>query len=85
MGGQSRLGEGGGVAPLYRITPASLEKSGDGLAMGFRAGAEFIDMEMMQFHPTGLIAGDFRYTSVGPIMSVRTSGSRTLVNVTPAP
>ena len=48
----------GGAAPLYRITPASLEKSGDGLAMGFRAGAELVDMEMMQFHPTGLIAGD---------------------------
>jgi succinate dehydrogenase/fumarate reductase flavoprotein subunit len=48
----------GGAAPLYRLTPASLEKSGDGLAMGFRAGAEFVDMEMMQFHPTGLIAGD---------------------------
>ena len=45
----------GGAAPLYRITPASLEKSGDGLAMAYRAGAEFIDMEMMQFHPTGLI------------------------------
>ena len=48
----------GGAAPLYRLTPASLEKSGDGLAMGYRAGAEFVDMEMMQFHPTGLIAGD---------------------------
>lgn len=48
----------GGAAPLYRITPASLEKSGDGLAMAYRAGAEFVDMEMMQFHPTGLIAGD---------------------------
>lgn len=48
----------GGAAPLYRITPASLEKSGDGLAMGFRAGAQFVDMEMMQFHPTGLIAGE---------------------------
>jgi succinate dehydrogenase / fumarate reductase flavoprotein subunit/fumarate reductase flavoprotein subunit len=48
----------GGGAPLYKFTPASLEKSGDGLAMGFRAGAEMIDMEMMQFHPTGLIAGD---------------------------
>lgn len=45
----------GGAAPLYRITAASLEKSGDGLAMAYRAGAEFIDMEMMQFHPTGLI------------------------------
>ncbi|HJU24096.1 MAG TPA: FAD-binding protein [Casimicrobiaceae bacterium] len=48
----------GGAAPLYRITPASLEKSGDGLAMAFRAGAELVDMEMMQFHPTGLIAGN---------------------------
>ena len=48
----------GGAAPLYKFTPASLEKSGDGLAMGFRAGVEMIDMEMMQFHPTGLIAGD---------------------------
>jgi succinate dehydrogenase/fumarate reductase flavoprotein subunit len=48
----------GGAAPLYRITPASLEKSGDGLAMGYRAGAALVDMEMMQFHPTGLIAGD---------------------------
>ncbi len=47
----------GGTAPLYRITPASLEKSGDGMAMAFRAGAEFVDMEMMQFHPTGLMAG----------------------------
>jgi succinate dehydrogenase / fumarate reductase flavoprotein subunit/fumarate reductase flavoprotein subunit len=48
----------GGAAPLYKITAASLEKSGDGLAMAYRAGAEFVDMEMMQFHPTGLIAGD---------------------------
>lgn len=47
----------GGAAPLYRLCAASLEKSGDGLAMAFRAGAEFVDMEMMQFHPTGLIAG----------------------------
>jgi len=48
----------GGAAPLYRITPASLEKSGDGMAMAYRAGADFVDMEMMQFHPTGLIAGN---------------------------
>ncbi|MSP67573.1 MAG: FAD-binding protein [Alphaproteobacteria bacterium] len=47
----------GGAAPLYRITAASIEKTGDGLAMAWRAGAELIDMEMMQFHPTGLIAG----------------------------
>lgn len=48
----------GGAAPLYRVTAASIEKSGDGLAMAYRAGAEFVDMEMMQFHPTGLIAGE---------------------------
>lgn len=48
----------GGAAPLYRITPASLEKSGDGMAMAYRAGVDFVDMEMMQFHPTGLIAGN---------------------------
>jgi succinate dehydrogenase/fumarate reductase flavoprotein subunit len=58
MGARAVLLATGGAAPLYRITPAALEKSGDGLAMGFRAGARFVDMEMMQFHPTGLIAGD---------------------------
>lgn len=48
----------GGAAPLYKITAASLDKSGDGMAMAYRAGAKFVDMEMMQFHPTGLIAGN---------------------------
>src|SRR5690606_38917658 len=48
----------GGAAPLYKVTAASLDKSGDGMAMAYRAGAAFIDMEMMQFHPTGLIAGE---------------------------
>lgn len=48
----------GGAAPLYKITAASLDKSGDGMGMAFRAGAKFVDMEMMQFHPTGLISGN---------------------------
>jgi len=69
----------GGAAPLYRITPASLEKSGDGLAMGCRAGAEFIDMEMMQFHPTGLIAGDSVMTGVVLEEGLRGAGGH-LVN-----
>ncbi len=48
----------GGGATMYRISSPSLEKSGDGMAMAFRAGASFVDMEMLQFHPTGLLVGN---------------------------
>src|SRR5205085_2206805 len=48
----------GGGANMYRISSPSLEKAGDGMAMSFRAGATFVDMEMLQFHPTGLLVGD---------------------------
>src|SRR4029077_1467410 len=47
----------GGGATMYRISSPSLEKAGDGMAMAFRAGARFVDMEMLQFHPTGLLVG----------------------------
>jgi succinate dehydrogenase/fumarate reductase flavoprotein subunit len=47
----------GGGATMYRISSPSLEKSGDGMAMAYRAGAGFVDMEMLQFHPTGLLVG----------------------------
>jgi succinate dehydrogenase/fumarate reductase flavoprotein subunit len=47
----------GGAATMYKISSPSLEKSGDGMAMAWRAGAAFADMEMMQFHPTGLLVG----------------------------
>jgi succinate dehydrogenase/fumarate reductase flavoprotein subunit len=47
----------GGGATMYRISSPSLEKSGDGMAMARRAGASFVDMEMLQFHPTGLLVG----------------------------
>lgn len=48
----------GGGATMYRISSPSLEKSGDGMAMAYRAGAVFVDMEMLQFHPTGLLVGN---------------------------
>jgi succinate dehydrogenase / fumarate reductase flavoprotein subunit/fumarate reductase flavoprotein subunit len=47
----------GGGATMYKISSPSLEKSGDGMAMAWRAGAHFVDMEMVQFHPTGLLVG----------------------------
>jgi len=78
MSARATLLATGGAAPLYRITPAALEKTGDGLAMGFRAGAEFVDMEMMQFHPTGLIAGESVMTGVVLEEGLRGAGGHLL-------
>jgi succinate dehydrogenase / fumarate reductase flavoprotein subunit/fumarate reductase flavoprotein subunit len=47
----------GGGARMYSIAAPSLEKSGDGMALCYRAGCVMRDMEMFQFHPTGLVAG----------------------------
>ncbi|MBI3683921.1 MAG: FAD-binding protein [Acidobacteria bacterium] len=47
----------GGGATMYKISSPSLEKSGDGMGMAIRAGASLLDMEMLQFHPTGLLVG----------------------------
>jgi succinate dehydrogenase/fumarate reductase flavoprotein subunit len=52
----------GGAATMYRIAAPAREKTGDGVAMCLRAGLEVRDMEMMQFHPTGLLAGRARMT-----------------------
>jgi len=52
----------GGAATMYRIAAPAREKTGDGVAMCYRAGLELRDMEMMQFHPTGLLAGESRLT-----------------------
>ncbi|BEQ15146.1 FAD-binding protein [Desulfoferula mesophila] len=45
----------GGGPTCYRLCAPGPEKSLDGLAMLYRAGVEMMDMEMIQFHPTGLI------------------------------
>ena len=52
----------GAGATMYKISTPALEKSADGQAMAYRQGVGFQDMEMMQFHPTGLLAGDTKLT-----------------------
>jgi succinate dehydrogenase / fumarate reductase flavoprotein subunit len=45
----------GGIGRAYRITSNSWEGTGDGHALAYEAGAELIDMEFVQFHPTGMV------------------------------
>jgi succinate dehydrogenase / fumarate reductase flavoprotein subunit len=45
----------GGAGRSFAVTSNSWECSGDGYALAYRAGAELIDMEFVQFHPTGMV------------------------------
>jgi succinate dehydrogenase / fumarate reductase flavoprotein subunit len=45
----------GGIGRAYRITSNSWEYTGDGLALAYDAGADLVDMEFLQFHPTGMV------------------------------
>ena len=45
----------GGGPTMYRIFACSADKSADGIALAYRAGLPLRDMEMVQFHPTGLV------------------------------
>jgi len=45
----------GGTGRAYKITSNSWEGTGDGHALAYQAGAELVDMEFIQFHPTGMI------------------------------
>jgi len=51
------MGTGGGPT-MYKYNTPSGDKTMDGLAMALRAGLPLRDMEMVQFHPTGLLAGE---------------------------
>jgi succinate dehydrogenase / fumarate reductase flavoprotein subunit len=45
----------GGIGRAYKITSNSWEYTGDGHALAYHAGADLIDMEFVQFHPTGMV------------------------------
>jgi succinate dehydrogenase / fumarate reductase flavoprotein subunit len=45
----------GGIGRAYEVTSNSWEYSGDGQALAYLAGAELMDMEFVQFHPTGMV------------------------------
>jgi succinate dehydrogenase / fumarate reductase flavoprotein subunit len=45
----------GGWGRIFKVTSNSWEGTGDGVVLGYDAGAEIVDMEMMQFHPTGMV------------------------------
>ncbi|NRA96643.1 MAG: fumarate reductase/succinate dehydrogenase flavoprotein subunit [Planctomycetes bacterium] len=45
----------GGIGRAFRITSNSWEYTGDGHALAYNAGADLIDMEYVQFHPTGMV------------------------------
>jgi succinate dehydrogenase / fumarate reductase flavoprotein subunit len=45
----------GGVGKCWKITSGSWEYTGDGISLAMHAGADLIDMEMVQFHPTGMV------------------------------
>jgi succinate dehydrogenase / fumarate reductase flavoprotein subunit len=45
----------GGIGRAYRITSNSWEYTGDGHSLAYHAGAELVDMEFIQFHPTGMV------------------------------
>jgi len=45
----------GGIGRAYKITSNSWEYTGDGHSLAYDAGAELIDMEFVQFHPTGMV------------------------------
>ncbi|MDR3102077.1 MAG: fumarate reductase subunit A [Methanocalculaceae archaeon] len=61
----------GGAGQVFDTTTNSAAGTGDGYALGYRAGAELIDMEQVQFHPTGAV---YPYSTRGRLITEAVRG-----------
>jgi succinate dehydrogenase/fumarate reductase flavoprotein subunit len=68
----------GGGPTMYKIIACSADKSSDGIALGLGAGVRLRDMEMVQFHPTGLIVPNSLMTGALLEEGLRGAGGRLL-------
>ena len=68
----------GGAGQLYPVTSNTFQKNGDGFAISYRAGADLVDMEQVQFHPTGMVTPESK-KGVLVTEAVRAEGGR-LIN-----
>ena len=50
----------GGAGWLYPVTSNAIQKTGDGYSLAYNAGADLLDMEQIQFHPTGMLFPESR-------------------------
>jgi fumarate reductase flavoprotein subunit len=79
VGARAVLLATGGGPTMYKYHTPSGDKSCDGLAMALQAGLELRDLEMVQFHPTGLLAGpDTRMTGTVLEEGLRGAGGHLL-------
>ncbi|MBI4240383.1 MAG: FAD-binding protein [Candidatus Rokubacteria bacterium] len=68
----------GGGPTMYKVLACSADKSADGIALAYRAGAPLKDMEMVQFHPTGLVISNSLMTGALLEEGLRGAGGRLL-------
>jgi fumarate reductase flavoprotein subunit len=68
----------GGGPTMYKVIACSADKSSDGIVLGLRAGVRLRDMEMIQFHPTGLIVPNSLMTGALLEEGLRGAGGRLL-------
>ena len=68
----------GGGPTMYKVIACSADKAADGIALALRAGAPLKDMEMVQFHPTGLVIPNSLMTGALLEEGLRGAGGRLL-------